>query len=183
LIKQEKLLENLRTRVDELSGNFIGNSMKDETSLMNFVLSSFDAVVESSQKYIKLFHDLSRTYAKHLNKEDVRNTNDNQSKNVDYLIKLQERNYAENKERLSKIYEKCKEVGNQFSSNFDFSTHPLKRDIMMDELQRRYTDSKNRNFLLMKIIEKHGLTNELCYTETKKNTHEPLMIKKKRSNI
>ena len=40
-------------------------------------------------------------------------------------------------------------------------TNVKKKDVLIEEVQRRYTNEKNTNEMIMKVINKHGLNKEV----------------------
>ncbi len=46
-----------------------------------------------------------------------------------------------------------------------------KKELLVAELQKRYTDSKNLNARIMKVLEKHGLAKEIAGIKVKNNSY------------
>ena len=96
--KQQKLLENLRVQLEGLSADSL-NSTNKHIRIIRVVINSFDAMLEGCQRYVRLFHDLSQKYA-------VERTQQGNDKAIAYLVKLEEKNAAENRDRLEFIVRK-----------------------------------------------------------------------------
>eukprot|EP01022_Parablepharisma_sp_SALTPOND_P018735 TRINITY_DN3102_c0_g1_i1.p6 TRINITY_DN3102_c0_g1~~TRINITY_DN3102_c0_g1_i1.p6 ORF type:complete len:247 (+),score=31.40 TRINITY_DN3102_c0_g1_i1:2064-2804(+) len=170
------MLERLREEIENIRKE--GKSPKGSGRLVEFLAINFDVLLEGCQRYLRLFNDLAQNYTRHLQGKTI-----NAEKSLEHLTKIQEQNVTENRGRLEFIVKKvgyfvmvklllqCKEIaaglgGVKFNTcqigySGETGSELKKKETIIEELQRRYTDAKNMNKAIMKVIERHGLGKEL----------------------
>ena len=92
--KQGKILEDMRIELDELK-----NKKSPHAELIRFLTVYFDTLLESCQRYVGLYDDITKNcafYAKSGQTEKI----------IGYLVNVQEKNASETQDKLSAVVQK-----------------------------------------------------------------------------
>ena len=175
--KQERILEALRMELTELK-----TKENPHAELVTFLAGYFDIILEICKKYIKLYNNVVDNFMVCVKSGQSKET-------INFLKNSQLQNEIETKNKLSIVVKKvlfliqqCKQVAFSFLGlgdspiglNDKIKVDLKKKDLVIEQLMDRYNDAKRTNDLIVDILCKHNLKEELkVVLETNENKQKP----------